>query len=405
MYAGFITPKRVVKRVGIHQRLDMAAYRMISRFLPVDDGFPALGDILHFEGYNGPDGLKSKMGLKPKTKDDPGPSHLYDPVTDTGEVPVHIQNHYAGLVESLKTGDMVRAAFEAAWMAHYVGDGLTPAHHWPLEEKIAEAAEKSAKNIRGEDTSKFTAMLKKNWAVWGAKGHMSTHMNFEMGIAFALLIFPIKPQFSEHELARARELGPVEYFKAEARAVASLDLYNQFGELKGRVFEQPKTRAVRPLSDKVRAALFDVVGAPSGLTVLDAYAGSGAAGFEAASRGAVLVDAIEANPRVARTIQANARALGLDWGYILHQMTVETWLASPAQVSPEPRYGLIIADPPYAQLDADVLRRLATFLTPGGVLAVSHSSKLALPPLENLTLVRQKLYGDTALSFYKLQAS
>lgn len=173
------------------------------------------------------------------------------------------------------------------------------------------------------------------------------------------------------------------------------------GELRGRIFEQPKTRAVRPLSDKVRAALFDVVGPIGGLAVLDAYAGSGAAGFEAASRGAILVDAIEANQRVARTIQANARALGLDWGYVLHQLTVESWLASPAQTPPAPRYGLIIADPPYAQLDADVLGRLAAFLAPGGVLAVSHSSKLASPKPQAVELAAQKTYGDTALSFYK----
>jgi 16S rRNA (guanine966-N2)-methyltransferase len=173
------------------------------------------------------------------------------------------------------------------------------------------------------------------------------------------------------------------------------------GELKGRPIDQPKTRAVRPLSEKVRAALFDVVGAPTGLTVLDAYAGSGAAGFEAASRGAVLVDAIEANARVARTIEANARALGLDWGYVLHQLTVETWLASPAQQPPQPRYGLIIADPPYAQLDADVLERLSRFLTPGGVLAVSHTSRLEPPDLVGLLLAQHKTYGDTALSFFQ----
>ncbi|HUD10788.1 MAG TPA: RsmD family RNA methyltransferase, partial [Candidatus Saccharimonadia bacterium] len=90
------------------------------------------------------------------------------------------------------------------------------------------------------------------------------------------------------------------------------------GENKGRPFQQPKTSSVRPLSEKVRAALFDVVGPVTGLTVLDAYAGSGAAGFEAASRGAVLVDAIESDNRVARVIQQNAGILGLDWGYILH---------------------------------------------------------------------------------------
>ncbi len=173
------------------------------------------------------------------------------------------------------------------------------------------------------------------------------------------------------------------------------------GSLHGRPFEQPKTRSVRPLSEKVRAALFDVIGPIQGLAVLDAYAGSGAAGFEAASRGAILVDAIEANARVARTIQQNARALGLDWGYILHTMTIETWLASPHQNPPTPRYGLIIADPPYNQLNPDIIERLAAFLTPGGVLALSRSSKIPPPVLKSIELAVAKTYGDTALSFYK----
>lgn len=173
------------------------------------------------------------------------------------------------------------------------------------------------------------------------------------------------------------------------------------GDLRGRPFEQPKTRSVRPLSDKVRAALFDVVGDIAGLAVLDAYAGSGAAGFEAASRRALLVDAIEANARVAGTIQANARTLGLDWGYNLHVLTVETWLASPHQNPATPRYNVIIADPPYAQLDPDILERLAAFLISGGVLAVSHSSKFPSPVLASVAFIKAKTYGDTALSFYQ----
>ncbi len=172
------------------------------------------------------------------------------------------------------------------------------------------------------------------------------------------------------------------------------------GNLRGRPFEQPKTRTVRPLSDKVRAAIFDIVGQPKDFTILDAYAGSGAAGFEAASRGALLVEAIEANSRVARLIAGNARILGLGLNYILHQMTVETWLASPHQQANQARYHLIIADPPYQQLEAGTLSRLAAFLRPGGILAVSYSSKLAPPVLESAKLVRQKNYGDTALSFY-----
>lgn len=221
MYSGFVSKKRVVTRLGIHQRFDMAAYRMINSYLP-DGTFPDIKAILSFEGYNGPDGLKVKS---------PGvhePSHLYDPATDTGEAALHVANHYRALVEKLIEGDLVRGAFEAAWLAHYVGDGLTPAHHWPLEDKIAEAAAQASTDVRRGDNTKFTATLKKNWAIWGAKGHLSTHFYFETGIAFALLTFPIRPVFSDAELARARELGPLEYFKSEARAIAALDLYERF---------------------------------------------------------------------------------------------------------------------------------------------------------------------------------
>ncbi len=178
------------------------------------------------------------------------------------------------------------------------------------------------------------------------------------------------------------------------------------GDLHGSRFEQPGTRSVRPLSNKVRAAVFDVIGSPDGFVVLDAYAGSGAAGFEALSRGAGLVDAIEANQHVARIIERSINELKLSWGYLLHVMTVETWLALPANqpnaanARPLGRYNLIIADPPYSRLDSDVLNRLANFLLPGGVLVVSHTSRRSSPVLQQAQLVKAKIYGGTALSFY-----
>ncbi len=232
MYAGFISPKRVVILTGIHERRDVAAYKMIEHYLP-DETFPSIEEILEFEGYNGPDGLNSKIGLRPKgsepdAKDDNNPSHLYDPLTDTGEVPMHIQSHFDGLVQCLVSGDRVRASFEAAWLAHYVGDGLTPAHHFPLETKIAEAAAKAKRDLNEGHFSHFAGQLVKQWEIWGFKGHMSTHQNFELGIAFALLVFPIKAHFDDHLLGRARSLGPVEFFKTEARDVAELRLYENF---------------------------------------------------------------------------------------------------------------------------------------------------------------------------------
>jgi 16S rRNA (guanine966-N2)-methyltransferase len=170
---------------------------------------------------------------------------------------------------------------------------------------------------------------------------------------------------------------------------------------RGHSFRQPPTRETRPLSDKVRAAIFDIYGSVSGKNVLDVYAGSGAAGFEALSRGAAMVTAIEANVKVARVIEANMASLEFTWGYLLDVMTLAKWLALPANI-PTPRYNLIIADPPYAQLETDMLERLIPFLSDeGGILVVSHASKRSVPELAGGELVKQKVYGDTALSFYQ----
>ena len=173
------------------------------------------------------------------------------------------------------------------------------------------------------------------------------------------------------------------------------------GKLRGQEFTQPPTRVVRPISGKVLQALFNMVGPLDGAIVLDTYAGSGAVGFEALSRGAALVEAIEANRSVARVIERNAQGLGLDWGYNLNAMTVETWLAQPSHQDVLPRYNLIVADPPYAQLDEAVLTRLAHHLIPQGILVVSHGSKRPSPVLESVVLVQAKVYGDSALSFYQ----
>jgi 16S rRNA (guanine966-N2)-methyltransferase len=174
------------------------------------------------------------------------------------------------------------------------------------------------------------------------------------------------------------------------------------GTHKGRTMAQPPGRTTRPLTEKVRAALFDVLGDPTGLVVLDAYAGSGAAGFEALSRGALLVEAIENHPRAARTIVQNEASLGFTSNHILHTVSVEKWLASPGQNPPAARYGLIIADPPYAKIEPDIIGKLAAFMTPEGVLALSHSSRLAPPELTGIRHVKTKTYGDTAVSFYCL---
>ncbi|HSH31868.1 MAG TPA: hypothetical protein VK963_04355, partial [Candidatus Saccharimonadales bacterium] len=211
MYAGFVTRKRTVKRLGIHQKFDAAAYRMVAPYLQPET-FPTLRQVLAFEGINGPDGVKVKsLGIQ-------DPSHMYDPVTDGGVLPELIKNHYDSLVGSLRTSDRVRSGFEAAWLAHYVVDGLTPAHHYPYDEKKLE--------LFGEDSE--LGLLRKNWQWLGGKGVLSTHLNFEMGVAATLVLVPIRAKLDDAKLAEARRLGAVDFFKQEARAVAELNLYERF---------------------------------------------------------------------------------------------------------------------------------------------------------------------------------
>ncbi|HUC20344.1 MAG TPA: 16S rRNA (guanine(966)-N(2))-methyltransferase RsmD [Candidatus Polarisedimenticolaceae bacterium] len=169
------------------------------------------------------------------------------------------------------------------------------------------------------------------------------------------------------------------------------------GTYGGRSIIAPKSSGTRPMTDKVRAALFDSLGDLQDVSVLDAYAGSGAVGFEAFSRGAGNVEAIEQAWAAVKVIKANQAALGIDWGYALHQVTVESWLAHQT----DKRFDIVIADPPYERIKVDVLEKLGRLLAPQGLLVVSHSSRVETPKLEGLTRISNKVYGDSTLSTYQ----
>ncbi len=229
MYPGFVGPRRVVPAIGVHQRLDASAHRLVRHHIS-PRLFPILRDIKRFEGLDGPDGLKMKS---------PGvaePKQMYDPLEDVGEVPTWVVNHYRGLVHSLEHLDPIRGAFEAAWLAHFITDGLTPAHHFPLHDRMTEIAgtdvgqAKSflAKGVYTDDTAVGT--IKKNWAVWGGKGLMSTHLNFELGVATILLSTSIHIELDVLRWEEAVRLGALEFFKLQARRVAEYSMYERFYE-------------------------------------------------------------------------------------------------------------------------------------------------------------------------------
>jgi 16S rRNA (guanine966-N2)-methyltransferase len=153
----------------------------------------------------------------------------------------------------------------------------------------------------------------------------------------------------------------------------------------------------------VREAAFSTIesmrGGFVGARVLDLYAGSGALGLEALSRGAAHALLVEADARAARTIRANVRSLGLDGAEVLVGR-VEQLLASAPRGS---AYGLVLADPPYTLPDGELTRVLALagetgWLTPDAILAVERPTRggeLHWPP--GFAAERSHRYGETAV--------
>lgn len=194
------------------------------------DGFPQLRDILHFEGKNGPDGIKRKS----PSKDEPW--HFYDPFDeDDTQLLELIKKHYDELVRELGKGSPERAAFDASWLAHALVDGLTPAHHFPYEEKMIEirGGERiDNRNIKEKIIVPGPTMkeqLRRNWAVYGIKGVLSMHGFFEFGVAALLAPLHMKTsKLTDTDIEVMIDVGFIETFKRAAREIALLDMYDRF---------------------------------------------------------------------------------------------------------------------------------------------------------------------------------
>jgi len=221
MYAGFVTHKHTIKKLGVHQRLDAAAYRMVRGYFSAET-FPPIKQILHFEGANGPDDLKFKL---PRLD---GPNHFYNPETGEGDLPASVKLHYETLVIALAAHDEVKAAFEASWLAHFVVDGLTPAHHHLPEDEYAAVGGEAPVHAKIKGLASGPGALKKNWKIWVDQRIVTTHQTFEIGIAAAMLGRPVKIKLDPIKLARAQKIGYMKFFKEEATESARLDLYSQF---------------------------------------------------------------------------------------------------------------------------------------------------------------------------------
>jgi hypothetical protein len=230
MYSGSTFTKFSGNLIGAHQKIDRVARHHLAKLMP-DTRFPTTRQILHFEGNNGPDGIKRKSPAVDE------PWHYFQPFDlDDTNLLEQIKHHFQHLVAALRADDDIRAAFEAAWLAHAMVDGLTPAHHFPYEEKLVEL--RGGAGIESRTTIKAKLVLpgdnrrqklSNNWKMWGAKGLMTTHGLFEWGVATTILPARFKVALpSEDEIAAITSLTIAEWYRQVAQDIAELKLYDYF---------------------------------------------------------------------------------------------------------------------------------------------------------------------------------
>jgi 16S rRNA (guanine966-N2)-methyltransferase len=170
------------------------------------------------------------------------------------------------------------------------------------------------------------------------------------------------------------------------------------GTYGGQRIEAPK-RATRPTADRVREALFSMLGTVAELDVLDLFAGSGALGIEALSRGARSATFVDSDAAALRAVRSNLERLGIEDARVVRTDAL-AFLRNAGRR--EQRWDLVLCDPPYRlakRLGKPLSRLLGTVLGPGAYVVCESSTK---QPLElDLSLVKERRYGDTRIAIYR----
>jgi 16S rRNA (guanine966-N2)-methyltransferase len=170
------------------------------------------------------------------------------------------------------------------------------------------------------------------------------------------------------------------------------------GTLKGRRLKPPTWEGLRPTSDKLRETLFNIL-APvvEGARVLDGYAGTGAIGLEAISRGAAHVTFVERDRRAQSLIAENVSACGVRDGYVIIRAGIDRAVKTLAPAS----FDLVLLDPPYDEPLDPIVTSAARLLAADGTLVLEHARRRPSPlSAGGLTRAREVISGDSALAFY-----
>lgn len=169
------------------------------------------------------------------------------------------------------------------------------------------------------------------------------------------------------------------------------------GNLKGRQFKPPHGHRTHPMSEKVRGALFNTLGDIENLTILDAFAGSGALCFEAISRDAKNAIAIDHDKNAIRALRENIKELGLNEKIKAIDANSSSW----SDNNEETRFDIVILAPPYDNLQEKLLSKLTKHVSTDGLLVLDWPGNIQAPAFEGFEEVANKNYGDAALVYYR----
>ncbi len=172
------------------------------------------------------------------------------------------------------------------------------------------------------------------------------------------------------------------------------------GTLRGRILADPRGNRTHPMSEKIRGALFNALGDISGLTVLDAFTGTGAIAVEAVSRGASHVTAIDYDKEAFICASGNIKALKLEKFITLLKVNAKSW----SNNNQGKLFDIVIADPPFDEVNDALLEKIRRHVKPEGLYILSLPSDYTPRNSNEFEFIADKGYGDAKLIFYRKSA-
>lgn len=172
------------------------------------------------------------------------------------------------------------------------------------------------------------------------------------------------------------------------------------GRFGGRKIEAPASdnRRIHPMGERIRNAIFNSLGGRvTDASILDAFAGTGAIGFEALSRGAREVTFLEKDRIAQKIISSNIHTLGVESQSKLIKTSVSKWSDTYSGTG----FQLVFADPPYYDTQNASVARLTSFVAKDGMMIVSWPEKYTAPHLDNMEMIDERIYAGARILFYE----